>query len=499
MRRISYILTFFLSVYPFQTKGQVDSIRPASPVLNLVTVNQLTGNVEISWLASPSPDVSEYVIYLYRNNEGYSLDTLHNPLATNYIRTGSGASFYSEAFVVSAIDTAGNISPLSNELNTIYTEARIDTCNRRVEITWNSYPSNPVRVLNYSVFQSVGGSSFSEAAQVEADKTGILINDFDINTQYCYIVRANLENGRFSGSNTACVQTRMQRPPQWINAGYATVGSSGISLSFKIDPQSEIASYVLERKTGVLDIFREIRHFSVTTDTLSFHDTEADLSRINYYRLAALNNCGTPVIYSNIASNIVLSLIREEGKDELELRWNPYLEWTGGVGMYKLFMNSGVNTGGRYEEKATIASQDTAFSARYSDFMYEVTGREICFMIKAYELSNPYGEPGESSSSAVCIQVIENVTVPNTFTPDGNLINDYFRPVISFTPVSYHLLITDLRRKTLFETRDHTEEWDGMFNGSRVPEGVYLWFLKISTPSGNNISRTGTITVIDNR
>ncbi len=131
--------------------------------------------------------------------------------------------------------------------------------------------------------------------------------------------------------------------------------------------------------------------------------------------------------------------------------------------------------------------------------MNEVTGTEICFMIKAYEASNPYSEPGVSSSSVVCIPATENVTVPNTFTPDGNLINDYFRPVMSFTPSGYHLLITDLRRKVLFETRDHEDEWDGMFNGIRVPEGVYLWFLKVGTPAGKTISLTGTVTVIDNR
>jgi len=500
MRRIRYILAVILSVHTFQIYGQIDSIRPEPPVLNLATVNQLTGNVELYWQSGPSPDVSGYVIYLYTNNEGYALDTITNPLITSFIRSGSGTSFYSEAFVVAAVDTAGNISPLSNELNTIYTEARFDTCNRQIDIIWNTYPSLPVKVLNYSVFFSAGGNQFAELSQVEADKLNFLFTDFDLNVQYCFIVRANLENGLFSGSNTACLLTRMQKPPQWINARYATTGPGNtISLSFEIDPQSEITSYVLERMTGATDIFREIRQFSTTADSISFTDTEADPLRVNYYRLAALNNCGTPVIYSNIASNIVLSLNRQENKDEIELRWNPYTEWTGGVSSYKLFVNPGGNTGVNYEEKATISSDDTIFISRYSDFMNEVTGTEICFMIKAYEASNPYSEPGVSSSSVVCIPATENVTVPNTFTPDGNLINDYFRPVMSFTPSGYHLLITDLRRKVLFETRDHEDEWDGMFNGIRVPEGVYLWFLKVGTPAGKTISLTGTVTVIDNR
>ena len=111
MKLIAYILlTLFLSVVRLQAQADLDP--PVAPVLELVSVDHLTGNVEISWSLSPSPDVSGYVIYLYKNNEGYELDTIYNPAATSYLRTGSGSGYYSESFVVAALDTAGNISPL---------------------------------------------------------------------------------------------------------------------------------------------------------------------------------------------------------------------------------------------------------------------------------------------------------------------------------------------------------------------------------------------------
>jgi len=51
----------------------------------------------------------------------------------------------------------------------------------------------------------------------------------------------------------------MQRPPQWINADYATVNSENkISLSFTIDPLSEMTHFSLERKIGTSGIFQEI-------------------------------------------------------------------------------------------------------------------------------------------------------------------------------------------------------------------------------------------------
>jgi gliding motility-associated-like protein len=119
-------------------------------------------------------------------------------------------------------------------------------------------------------------------------------------------------------------------------------------------------------------------------------------------------------------------------------------------------------------------------------------------MIKAVEASNPYGVNGASYSSRICTPVTENIIVPNVFTPDNNSVNDYFKPVLSFTPLAYKLIITDLQRKTVFETNDYLEEWNGTKNGSTLPRGVYLWFLKVSAPSGRNIEKTGTVTIIFN-
>ncbi len=57
--------------------------------------------------------------------------------------------------------------------------------------------------------------------------------------------------GQFSTSNKSCLSTKMQRPPDWINADYATVNAENkIYLSFTVDPDSEINILVSERRTG---------------------------------------------------------------------------------------------------------------------------------------------------------------------------------------------------------------------------------------------------------
>lgn len=494
MTRSGLIASALLSVLSFRAGGQTDSIRPLAPVLDFVTVNQPTGNVEIFWQPSSSPDVAGYVIYLYNNNEGYVLDTLKSPDATYYLRTGSGTSYYSESFVVAALDTAGNISPLSNSLNTIYAETEIDSCNKKLVIKWNSYKSNPVRVSKYLILVSADGSQFSVAGEVSPETNTLIIDDFESDTRYCFIVRALLDNEKVSGSNSDCLVTKMERPPEWINADYATVNNDNkIELSFHIDPLSEIKIFRLERKTGKTGNFSQIAQFTISTPSISYIDNNADISEINYYRLAALNNCGIPVTWSNPSANIVLAC--DQNGDEIRLAWNSYRGWTGGISSYKLF----TNTGDGFKEIETISPDDTLFIIKYSDIMYDVTGNEVCFMVKASEVSNPYTDPGESSSPAVCIPASVVITVPDIFTPDGNGINDLFSPVLSFTPDEYYLLITDLRRRKVFESRNFNNKWDGRVNGSSLPGGVYLWLLETRVPGGEKITRSGTVTIVFNR
>jgi gliding motility-associated-like protein len=155
-----------------------------------------------------------------------------------------------------------------------------------------------------------------------------------------------------------------------------------------------------------------------------------------------------------------------------------------------------VNTGKGFEEKAVIQSTDTVFVQAYQQIMYDVSADEVCFYINATEKSNPYGIYGESISSKICSSPTEIITVPNVFTPNNDLNNDLFKPVLSFTPHEYHLIISNRQGQVLFETRDYHESWDGSQNGNPQPQGVCLWFLKLTTPSGKVISRTGTITII---
>jgi gliding motility-associated-like protein len=461
--------------------------------MTAVSVEPETGHTLIEWDLSPSPDIAAYVLYTYNNGDGIPVDTLWDPAATSYVHITPAAGYFSVSYVVAAHRIPNCTSPLSNYLNTIFTVAAIDTCNNRITLTWNRYLSEPKLVTGYTIMASVNGGNYFPVTVLSEDKTSYILENFITDSEYCFIVKANLEDATFSESNKTCLSTEMQRPPGWINADYATVENNRISLSFTIDPLSDIFNFRLEKKSGSNGEYMEIAKPVSSDGVVLYTDEKADIKEINFYRLSAVNSCSNPVTVSNIASNIVLSLIREN--NYINLKWNQYKDWLGLVNSYRILYN----TGAGYSVISEVSASDSSLTVDYREIMYDISGGEVCFQVSAEETSNPYGIEGSSRSQPVCTTPSEVVTVPDVFTPNYDLINDSFRPVLSFTPIEYHLVITDRQGVILFETRDHKEAWDGSYRGAAVPQSVYIWYLKVTTPSRTGVSKTGTVSVYFNR
>jgi gliding motility-associated-like protein len=490
-----YILFLMYNLWPTGAFSQTDCVTnpPLPPVLTSVSVQPETGNTRFTWTLSPSPDIAAYILYSYKNGDGMPLDTIWDPAATSYTLSSNVTKYFSVSYVIAAWRRPTCTSILSNVLNSIFEEVSIDTCTKRIIVTWNSYQSMPVKVTGYSVLLSVNGGAYTESGNTDAGETRFILNDFTIDAEYCFVVRANLEDGSYSASNKICISTKMQRPPQWINADQATIDSNGnVALSFTIDPLSAINRFSLERRIGPSGSFQEISKPVSVNGKIYYVDIQADIKIINYYRLSAINSCNIPVTVSNLASNIVLSL--ERSGNDIILSWNHYKKWLGIISSYRLF----IDTGKGFEEKAEIAATDSTYTLGYQQIMYGITGNEVCFFISASETSDPHGVSGQSHSSKICSYPTELITVPNVFTPNNDLVNDFFKPVLSFTPLDYQLIISNRKGKILFETRDYHAEWDGSQNGDPEPQGVCLWFLKVTAPSGKVISRTGTLTIVRN-
>jgi gliding motility-associated-like protein len=105
-----------------------------------------------------------------------------------------------------------------------------------------------------------------------------------------------------------------------------------------------------------------------------------------------------------------------------------------------------------------------------------------------------YGTQGKSFSNRLCFSIHPDIRIPNAFIPnDADQTNQVFEPVFSFLPEHYEMTIYNRLGNKIWEG---SSPWDGRVNGKFVPEGVYLYYIRIYNYSTDFIELNGKVTVL---
>ncbi|MFZ1687820.1 MAG: choice-of-anchor L domain-containing protein [Flavobacteriales bacterium] len=84
---------------------------------------------------------------------------------------------------------------------------------------------------------------------------------------------------------------------------------------------------------------------------------------------------------------------------------------------------------------------------------------------------------------------------PNTFTPDGDGVNDvFFGNGVGL--LTYHMRIFDRWGEVVHDTEDLFGSWDGTSGGMEAPTGVYIYWFRIQAISGEVQEHTGHVTLL---
>jgi gliding motility-associated-like protein len=91
-----------------------------------------------------------------------------------------------------------------------------------------------------------------------------------------------------------------------------------------------------------------------------------------------------------------------------------------------------------------------------------------------------FSEEGCPAEKIKYVYVTQDYTiyVPNTFTPDGNGVNETFRPIMEgFDEDDYTLYIFNRWGELVFESHDMSVGWDGKYSRlkEQVQDGVFTW------------------------
>lgn len=99
----------------------------------------------------------------------------------------------------------------------------------------------------------------------------------------------------------------------------------------------------------------------------------------------------------------------------------------------------------------------------------------------------------EGNDNAWVYITIEGCTIPNSFSPDGDGVNDFFE--IPCAQGVSKINIFNRAGIEVYKNDAYNNEWDGNYNGSPLPDGTYFYMLKYSTDTVNKLSKDGFITL----
>ena len=95
-------------------------------------------------------------------------------------------------------------------------------------------------------------------------------------------------------------------------------------------------------------------------------------------------------------------------------------------------------------------------------------------------VSNMIGKCGLTVSSSIFIPEPVIYFIPNTFTPNGDEINNTFQPVFTYgyDPQNYSFYVYNRWGELIFESHDTKIGWDGTFGDDLVQNDTYIWKLE---------------------
>jgi gliding motility-associated-like protein len=105
---------------------------------------------------------------------------------------------------------------------------------------------------------------------------------------------------------------------------------------------------------------------------------------------------------------------------------------------------------------------------------------------------------GCSDSDTINVKVLKGpgVYVPNAFTPNGDGLNDVFKPTaVGISKIEYFRVFNKYG-ETVFETNQINKGWDGTYKGVKQNIGNYVWVLRATDRLNKTVNKKGTVLLI---
>jgi gliding motility-associated-like protein len=472
------------------TSDTLDNLIPLVGPVEYVTV--INGEVEISWGPSPSPETIAYIISRNTVMGTTILDTVYN--GTTYLDVTAAPDLQSEVYFVVALDACGNKSLVPPPHQTIlmgFTPP--DACNIGLAINWSAYQNWGNGVDRYEIFVGADGALPTLAGTVTGTQTNFVYEGGNDGEELCFFVEAVEAATDFrSRSNVHCTTVSILQPIREIDLLGASVNADGsVSLEWLWDPTA-LLTEAFQESARVND-----DNIVATTLPLSSplvndnfqQDIIANAQNAAYfYRISATDECGNTIVSNQSTTPFLRGEALANGN---RLRWDAYLHDLATEVSYELVKIAGT-------------LETTVFTGNSTDLEYldpvdpQLETEGSCYFLRVnvtYLLSTGEELSRVVTSNTVCLIPAPKVYVPNIFAPEG--VNSTFRPQLSFgTLAEYEMLIYDRWGGQVFQSNSIEKGWDGDRQGALMPQGIYLYFIRLTPNGGTPIELSGDVMLL---
>jgi gliding motility-associated-like protein len=160
-----------------------------------------------------------------------------------------------------------------------------------------------------------------------------------------------------------------------------------------------------------------------------------------------------------------------------------YTQWAAGIKHYEIYRKDDGNL--PYQLIGT--QSDTSFL----DYDVPFTGGQFLYLIKA--ISN--NGDAYSYSNTLELNQQPDVFVPNAFSPNGDGVNDLWRPTAIFVN-QIDVWVFNHWGDNVFTTNSEQIYWDGTKNNKICESGIYTFKITYSDFNGGRFEKKGTITLL---
>jgi flagellar hook assembly protein FlgD len=481
-----------------------DNTSPDIPIMDSVTVDTATGNLELSWQSSEAGDTDGYQILYYdlASSAWIIIDTVYGKANTTYIDSVASGSGGTQQYAIASFDTCykgnpatANISAGSDAHQSIYLETFPDFCAEEVRLEWSQYQGwNDLQ--GYAIYYRLNNGPSVFLDSVPGSDSTYLHENVDVRQDYCYvIVGYATDRSKTSTSNIACPQSAASFQPNIHYLQRAdVVNSDYVEIECLVDTSIFVNYYALERAIDSNGTFIEIARAPYDQNPiLQFEDRTAQVNQTDYwYRVVMYDSCDFPISISNLAKTIYLNGTFDEQTYNAHLSWTAYIGWGvfgDSLDHYDLFRVAD-NAAGSMNQ--TLTTGDTLRNFEENTETYITEGNRICYIVRATNRDSL-----QVYSNRKCFKSNTKIWVPNAFKPTG-IHNPEFKPTVAFGGSrQYRLQIFNRFGNLVFESTNIERGWDGTAeDGSAAQQGAYAYRISLINQSGDEEVKMGSVILI---